>query len=185
MKKSFLTPRMEIRPYQKSDADAVWPVLRHPLIFATTAFIPRDYPRSRVEWWIAFIESAARNRTGYEFGMFDRKTGRYIGNVGIINVHRGNQSGSITYFIDPEFWNLGYASEGAEEMLRFAFEDLGLHRVGGTCMSCNPASRRVMEKLGFTFVGTVRDELCKEGTFIDIDHLSLLSEEWKNKKGRI
>lgn len=181
----FQTERTVIRSYRKNDANAVWKVMRHPYVYATTAFIAKDYPRWRVDVWMSCIERSIRNKTGYEFGMFDRLTGDYIGNVGLICVNDLNRSAYLTYFIDPSRWNLGYATEGAEEMLRFAFGELDLHRVGGTCMSHNPASRRVMEKCGLEFVGTVRGELCKDGEFIDVDHFSLLKDDFIKTKGTV
>ena len=80
------TARILIRPYRPSDADSVWQVLRRKEIYDTTYAIPRNYPRERVDWWIQFVESARKNRTSYEFGMFDKHTGAYLGNCGVINV---------------------------------------------------------------------------------------------------
>ena len=182
----FETRRLLLRPYAHSDGDAVWPVVRRPEIYATTAYIPRRYPRARVDWWIDFIQSAAKNRTGYEFAVIEKASGRYVGNVGLINVRLQMKSASVSYFIDPAVWGRGYATEACGEMLRFGFERLGLFRIGGTCMVKNPASRRVMEKLGFLFEGVARAELLKDGEFYDIAHLSLLRDEWRaRQRGRL
>lgn len=178
---SFTTPRLLLRQYARGDGDAVWQVIRRPEIYATTAYIPQTYPRPRVDWWFGMISSAIRNRTGYELGMFDRKTGQYIGNVGIINVRREMHSASVAYFVDPKKWGQGYATEGCNAMLRFAFEELGLFRVAGTCMAHNPASRRVMEKLGFSFEGVARAELFKDGRYIDVVHMAILLDEWERR----
>ena len=78
------TARILIRPYRPSDADSVWQVLRRKEIYDTTYAIPRNYPRERVDWWIQFVESSRKNRTSYEFGMFDKHTGAYLGNCGVI-----------------------------------------------------------------------------------------------------
>ena len=48
-------------------------------------------------------------------------------------------------------------------------------------MSCNPASRRVMEKIGMKFEGTLRQDLLKDGIYYDIDRLSILKSEYYNK----
>lgn len=175
------TPRLFIRPYRLEDGDAVWRVVRRPEIYATTYAIPRNYPRARVDWWISFVKNSRVNGTGYEFGFFEKESGRYFGNCGIINVRKDLFSGSITYFADPDAWGLGLTTEAGEAMLRFAFDELELARVGGTCMSANPASRRVMEKLGFSYEGTGRCELYKDGIFYDVDHLSILRPEWKRR----
>ncbi len=172
------TKRMLIRPYLPSDADRVWLVLRRKEIYDTTYAIPRNYPRERVDWWIQFVENARKNRTSYEFGMFDKHTGAYLGNCGIINIQQAMRSGAITYFVNPDLWNLGYATEASSAMLAFAFNELDLYRVSGRCMTKNTASRRVMEKLGFLYEGTGRCELLKDGMFYDVDHLALLKNEW-------
>lgn len=96
------TARILIRPYRPSDADSVWQVLRRKEIYDTTYAIPRNYPRERVDWWIQFVESARKNRTSYEFGMFDKHTGAYLGNCGVINVQPALRSGAISYFVNPD-----------------------------------------------------------------------------------
>ncbi len=81
------------------------------------------------------MESARKNRTSYEFGMFDKHTGAYLGNCGVINVQPALRSGAISYFVNPDCWNLGYATEACSAMLAFAFNELGLCRVSGRCMA--------------------------------------------------
>ena len=180
----FLTPRLLIRPYTIADTDQVWRVVRSPDIYATTAYIPRKYPRSRAEWWIRMVRSSMENRTSFEFGMFERDTGVYVGNIGIINVRKDACLASIAYYVDPEKWGKGYATEAGEAMLKFAFQTLQLYRVAGTGMLHNMASRRVMEKLGFRFEGIARSELYKDGQFIDVAHLAVLKPEWEARMHR-
>ncbi len=175
---TLTTARMILRPYRPADGDAVWRVISRPEIYATTNAIPKDFPRARVDLWFAFLESARKNRTGFEYGMFERSTGTYVGNCGVVNVNARQYAGVLSYFINPALWGRGFATEGAAAMLDLAFDRLGLMRVSASCMSCNPASRRVMEKLGFQYEGTGRRELFKDGVFHDVYHLSLLREEW-------
>lgn len=178
----FVTGRLILRPYHKKDVDAVWKVVSSPLIYATTAFIPAEYPRKRVEWWFGMLQSAIHNRTGYELGIFLKSNGRYVGNIGVTNVRKENHSASIAYFIDPKLWGQGFATEAAGRMLKFAFEDLKIFRMSGSCMAHNKASRRVMEKLGYQYEGTARAELYKDGKFIDVSHFSLLYPEWVKRQ---
>lgn len=182
MELKFVTPRLFIRPYIAADVDSFLRVVRSPAVYATTAYIPRKYPRSRAEWWIRMVRSSIENRTSFEFAMFDRETGAYVGNIGVTNVRKEARIGSIAYFIDPERWGRGYATEGGEAMLRFAFQTLDLYRMAGTCMLHNMASRRVMEKLGFQFEGIARSELYKDGVFIDVAHLAILKPDWEARQ---
>jgi RimJ/RimL family protein N-acetyltransferase len=56
--------------------------------------------------------------------------------------------------VSPKFWGQGYAKEGAREMIRHAFEDLGLVEVIGETMTVNSASRAVMAGCGLRHVDT-------------------------------
>ncbi|KAL2862403.1 GNAT family N-acetyltransferase [Aspergillus lucknowensis] len=58
------------------------------------------------------------------------------------------------YRLLPRFWGKGYAKEGSRELLRHAFQDLGLTEVFGETMTVNAASRAVMAKCGLTHVDT-------------------------------
>lgn len=182
MSNEFYTNRLVIRKYKPCDLEAVWRVLNTEGIYNTTYSIPRNYPKERVIWWFNYLLDQIKQGESYEFGMFDNITGEYIGNCGIIDVRKYLYAGAITYFVNPDKWNKGYATEAGEAMLDFAFNDLDLVRVYGTCMSKNPASRRVMEKLGFEYEGTAKCELFKDGEFIDVDHLSLINYEKKKEK---
>ncbi|KAF4551974.1 FsC-acetyl coenzyme A-N(2)-transacetylase [Elsinoe fawcettii] len=56
--------------------------------------------------------------------------------------------------VSPKFWGQGYAKEGAREMVRYAFENLGLQAVVGETMAINAASRAVMAGVGLKYVET-------------------------------
>lgn len=175
----FQTERFMIRQYQHSDAEAVWRVVSNQKIYDTTYAIPHPYPRTRVDWWFKFLKSNAKNKTGYEFGAFSKLDGSYIGNIGLINISMDNRRAEVCYFINPDYWNDGCATECLQAMLRFGFDLLGLKRISGRCMSINHASRRVMEKCGLLYEGTARCEILKDGVFYDIDHMSILDTEYR------
>ncbi|MFC0213753.1 GNAT family N-acetyltransferase [Paenibacillus chartarius] len=58
---------------------------------------------------------------------------------------------------------LGYASEAAYALCKFGFTDLRLHRIFATCRPENAASSRVMEKIGMTQEGMLREHLFFKG----------------------
>ena len=176
--KKFLTERLLIREYKKSDVDGFLHVVRQPEIYATTYGIPQNYSKFRAEWWLKTIKENMRNNLSYEFAVFLRDTGRYIGNVGLINVSFEHNRADISYYIDKDYMNKGYATEAALEMLKYGFETFGFNKIQGVCMSCNPASRRVMEKIGMRYEGTLRKDLLKDGFYYDIDRLSILKDEY-------
>ena len=54
-------------------------------------------------------------------------------------------------------WGRGLATEAARQLLRIGFVDHGLHRIAGTCDPRNVASGRVLQKIGMTYEGRMRE----------------------------
>ena len=83
------------------------------------------------------------------------------------------------YWIAPDAWNRGYATEAAAALLRYAFEDLGLHRVYARHLRRNPSSGKVMQKLGMTHEGRQREHVRKWEVWEDVEVYGILAEEWR------
>lgn len=179
---SVSTRRLHLRMYEMKDEKAVYEVINCRGIFATTLNIPYPYPKEQVRTWIHFTVKNCHYKRGYEYGIFNNE-GRYIGNVGVVNIDWLNNSAEITYFIGDAYWGKGYASEAVQGMLAFAFENLGLERVQGRCMKGNPASLKVMEKCGFRYEGLARHEVIKCGTYQDVWHAAILKGDYYTQKG--
>ena len=176
--KKFVPDRLLIREYRKSDAAAYAHVAGQPEIYATTYGIPLNYTLEQAEWWLKMIQKNKKEHLAYEFAMTLRDTGQYIGNVGLININRQHNRAEISYFTDRTYMNDGYTTEAAAEMLRYGFEELKLNKIAGVCMSVNPASRRVMEKIGMIYEGTLRSEMLKDGIYYDLDRMAILKDEF-------
>lgn len=173
------TERLIMRPYVREDADAVFKVVRRREIAETTIMIPHPYPRGTVDWWIGFVNDRMAKGTAYEFALIERVSPRYVGNCGLVAVSRERRDAELGYFIDPDLWNRGYATEACRRMLQFGFGDLGLGRIHGRCLARNTGSKRVMEKAGLRFERTARHEVLKWGVLEDIDHYAVKRVEWE------
>ena len=75
----------------------------------------------------------------------------------------------------------GYGREAMELALRFAFDELNLHRVCLTVFAYNEAARRLYEALGFKHEGTYREHLLRDGRRHDMYLYGLLRREWAAK----
>ncbi len=93
------------------------------------------------------------DRYGYGLWMFrDQADGRFIGRAGLRNVEvGGNDEVEVAYALRAEEWGKGIATEMAEAVLNVAFGPLAMSEVVSFTLPTNRASRRVMEKVGFTF----------------------------------
>ena len=173
----FQTKRLFIRAYKAQDKEKVYEVINAKGIYQTTLNIPYPYPKEQVEIWMQFTLKNAQYQRGYEWGIFDKKE-NYIGNIGIVNIDWKNRNAEVTYFIGENYWNLGYATEVVEEVLHFAFYELELERIKGRCMTCNPASKRVMQKCHFVEEGIARHEVYKEGVYQDVWQAAILKDDY-------
>lgn len=130
--------------------------------------------------FVARCRARERDRqlgTGYGFGIFLGR--RLCGEINLTGVQRGPfQSGSIGYWIGEQDAGQGLVPEALCALLRFAFEDLCLHRVQVAIIPRNHASRRVVEKLGFREEGLAVGYLEINGVWEDHIRFAMTAPEW-------
>lgn len=127
-----------------------------------------------------FIELArtARERSSFLANAIERKSdGAFIGMIGLVFQMEYDRA-ELGYWLGVPFWNQGYATEAARALLDFAFRELRLNRVYAAHYGDNPASGRVMQKLGMTYEGTLRQHLIRLGRPKDNVCYGILRDEW-------
>lgn len=118
---------------------------------------------------------------GYGFGLFHEDG--FAGEVNLSNIRRGPaQSALLGYWVDRQCAGRGLVPEGVVLALRFAFEDLALHRVEAGVLPRNDASLRVMDKLGLPAEGITRGMLEINGNWEDHQRFAMLSEDWAERR---
>lgn len=156
------THRLRLRPFRMDDAPAVAGLCADRRIADTTLSVPHPYDENDARAWIATHREAweAGRRADWAVTSSDGNT--LVGAVGLIlePIHRRAELG---YWIGVPHWGKGYATEAARAVVDFAFDGLGLHRVFATHFARNPASGRVMEKLGFRLEGRMPGHAWKWG----------------------
>jgi len=115
--------------------------------------------------------------TGWGFGVFT--DGNFIGEINLNNVTRGAfQSSHVGYWIAQDKAGNSYTPEALVVLMRFAFEELGLHRLQISIVPRNLSSRRVVEKLNLRCEGLSEKYLEIAGTWEDHLRFAVTSEEW-------
>lgn len=118
--------------------------------------------------------------SGYGFGLF--VAGSLAGEVNLNSVQRGAfQSSYLGYWIDEAQAGNSYTPEAVLMVLRFAFEQLRLHRVQISIVPRNQPSRRVVEKLGLRSEGVAVRYLEINGTWEDHIRFAITAEEWDER----
>jgi len=117
--------------------------------------------------WIPTHEGNFINDKLYEFAVTDKSSGELYGAISLSNNQR-YKNGEIAYWIGEEYWGNGYASEALSAIISFAFTEKGYHKVWGRFFSSNPASGKVMQKVGMTKEGVLVEHIIKDGEFKDL-----------------
>ena len=117
---------------------------------------------------------------GYIYAVCSKADGgKMIGTAGLHPDEKRSEVGArmLGYAFHNAFWGRGYATEAARRMIRHAFEDWELPILSAYCFPENEASRRVLEKCGFAYEGTLhRAELLYNGEIKDHLHFYLTHE---------
>jgi RimJ/RimL family protein N-acetyltransferase len=165
-----------LRPFRPEDAAAVQRLAGHPDIASTTANIPHPYQAGVAEAWIATHEERWARDEAAIFAVTLASTGDLLGSIGL-EIRREHRRAELGYWIGVPYWNQGYATEAGEKVLRFAFEDLHLERVFAIHFDRNPASGRVMQKIGMKREGHLRHHMLKNGTAEDVSLWGILAAD--------
>jgi len=169
------TPRLILRPFALADAARVRELAGDHRVAGMTAVIPHPYPEGAAEAWIALHAPAATE--GKEF-IFAITLNTAL--IGAIEVGDAQDSaiGMLGYWIGVPYWNNGFTTESGRVVVDIAF---GMRRY--TCVtsdhfSINPASGRVMQKLGMSYQHTTHKHFPIRNQSYDVLHYTLPREQW-------
>jgi ribosomal-protein-alanine N-acetyltransferase len=173
---TLTTERLVLRPFTPEDAPAVHTHLADYEVAATTASIPYPYPEGSAQEWISTHAYRYAAGEAVVLAVTLRDSGALAGSIEIRRVpaHRRAEMG---YWIGRTHWGCGYATEAADALLRWAFAELGLHRVTAAHLTRNPASGKVLLKIGMRHEGRLRKHFLKWGVLEDLDLYGVLESE--------
>jgi RimJ/RimL family protein N-acetyltransferase len=169
------TARLRLRPYAAADALQLIPLIGTREVAATTGRIPHPYTENDANQFIA----SAQNDDEIRLAIALRTDGCMIGGIGL-RLFEPHQNAELGYWLGVPYWGNGFATEAAREMLRYGFEKLRLHRIFATHFIHNPASGRVLAKLGMRHEGCQRQHIRKWDQFVDLELYGMLRQEWES-----
>jgi RimJ/RimL family protein N-acetyltransferase len=175
---TLFSKRLVLRPFDESDASTVQQLAGAREIADTTLNIPHPYEDGIAEQWITDHQDQFRAGTHAVFAITKRESGPLIGAIGL-TIDDAIKKAELGYWIGLPFWNKGYATEAASRLVAYGFEDLALNRIAAQHLARNPASGRVMQKLGMSHEGTLRQGTMKWGKFEDLEVYAILGSEWR------
>ena len=175
---TLTTKRLILRPFTQEDVAELLCMVNAPEISATTLHIPHPYPEDLARSWIRQQPRTFESGEGATFAITRPPLPSLVGGSGPpCDSH--NKNAELGYWIGVPFWNRGYATEAARMAVAFGFAWFGLHAIKSSYFGSNPASGRVMEKIGMRYEGRRREHLFKEGRgFEDVVEYGLLCADF-------
>ncbi|HET8623363.1 MAG TPA: GNAT family N-acetyltransferase [Gemmatimonadales bacterium] len=167
------TRRLTLGPLEAGDVPALVALAGAFEIADTTATIPHPYAEDDARKFLALDATEQAAGGAVRFAVrHDR--GELVGVVGLQQIDRAQWRAELGYWIGVPFWGRGYATEAAAAVVRYGFDELGLHKIHAHYLVRNPASGKVLERIGMRREGLLREEVLKWGRYEDVVLCSLL-----------
>lgn len=175
------TPRLLLKRHSKEHAEALTKLISSREFSDNTSTIPFPYTLENAQTWLEKQERSFLEGKDVVLGMFDVNSGELVGNIGL-HLKNEHQIAEIGYVVGKPFWNSGYGTEAARALMQFGFSQLNLRKITARHYGHNPASGRIMQKLGMTKEGYLRQEIIRNERVCDVIVYGILREEWENTK---
>ena len=169
------TERLLLRPFRLADAPVVRELAGAREVAENTLTIPHPYPEGEAERWIGSHASAFRAGDLVIFAITTPGEG-LVGAVGLM-LDDGSGIAELGYWIGVPYWGRGFATEAAAAVVEYGFRQLALTRICARAFTRNPASSRVLKKIGMKHEGTQRKSLRKNDELLDTELYAILRED--------
>ena len=143
-------------------------------ISENTLSLPFPYHKQHADYWFQMAEFSFQKKEAFIFGIREKENLKLIGAVGL-HLDVAHHKAEVGYWLGKSFWNNGYVSEALQEVLKFGFEELKLNKIYASHFHHNPASGKVLEKNGFVFEAELKQEIFKNGKYLDLFRYALFN----------
>ncbi len=99
-----------------------------------------------------------------------------VGTCGIYSIYNHQNRASIGYDLDPEYWGKGIMTEALSIFLQVLKKDFKIHRIQGTVLPNHIASKKLLQRLGFIYEGTLLGYEKWKGEYVDLEMYSKILE---------
>ncbi|WP_419902003.1 GNAT family N-acetyltransferase [Kiloniella sp.] len=165
------TDRLRIRKYRLTDMEETRPMSQDPVL---RQWIPSGVFNEEEHREYVAKSSADKAQ---DFIVEDKHTGEIVGEM-TFHLWFVERTWEIGWLILPAYQGKGYASEAARALINLGFRTMGLHRIIATAQPENPASWRVMEKVGMRREGHYKQCIPRpDGTWWDEVFYAILADE--------
>lgn len=162
------TQRLLLRTFQIEDAGRLAHLAGVKAVSDTMLSLPYPYSVEQARATIGNFESDFASRVGFHFAIELRTNPiDFIGYMAIKDIDWEHEQAELSFWLDAGHRSKGYVTEAGAAVLELAFGEFSLNRVCAYHMRRNPASGRVLSRLGFVSEGCLRQRVKKQGQYED------------------
>lgn len=170
------TDRLTLRCFELSDIPTLLPLIGDRRVAATTLRIPHPYAESDARDFITAAQQDLASGRELHLCLELRESRALCGGAGL-RFEPDHRRAELGYWIGVPYWGKGYATEATGALVKYGFETLGLHRIHAGHFTNNPASARVLKKIGMRHEGTFPQHVFKWGNFLDLELFGMLASD--------
>lgn len=167
------TERLTLSQLEERDISSIVEYLQRRIFSDLTSNIPYPYVENDAISWVKMSKEAFDNNTGYTFAIRN-KEGQIMGAIGLHD--RDDDKAELGYWIGIPYWDKGYVTEAAKAIIDFGLNELKLNKIFATHFLHNPASGRIMEKIGMEQEAVLIKEVKKDGEYFDLVRYCILKD---------
>ena len=174
-------PRVRLRWLKEGDVDALFAIFSDEVMmryWSSTAM----KQRAEAEKYLASIRSGFAGKSLFQWGIERKEDGEVLGTCTLLNIHRDSMRAELGYCLRSTHWSKGYMGEALGALIDYAFATLRLRRLEADVDPGNAASLRILERMGFTREGLLRERWDVGGQIGDTAFYGLLAREWRGRR---
>lgn len=168
-----------LREWRPSDAQSICLAANNPDVakYLRNTF-PSPYTMDDAVW---YVNDCIEKEGQKQITRAVEVDGKAVGSIGVfVKDDVLEKSAELGYWLAQEYWGKGITSSATRLICKEAFDRFDIVRIYAEPFECNTGSRRVLEKAGFTYEGTMRNGVYKNGEILSYCVYSLLREEAKD-----
>ena len=174
------TNRLNLRPFEKEDYMELYENYGFDKnVHKYISWIPYDTLENSKKFIEFNLEQYSKNPKHYSWAIIYENI--LVGSIGLFNVE-DNDSAELCYGLGSKWWKKGIITESVLAVLDYAFKEVGFHRIYASCHEENIGSKKVLQKIGMSYEGKLRDgQKNVDNTYSNLDLFSILEYEFEKR----
>lgn len=169
------TDRLILRPFEKTDLEDFYEYAKSPNVGPNAGWPPHDNVEGSEKILTTLIEEDE------VLAIVWKESNKVIGSIGLHKdpVRSAQDVKMLGYVLSEDYWGKGIVTEASKAVINYAFQELGVFIISIHHYPFNQRSKRVIEKCGFTYEGTLRHaSTIYNGNTYDTVCYSMTKEDW-------